>query len=198
MEGWQSAHGVDESLFHSSIPERSESLEDLRSHTRVVGFYLSHFKAGLRLPVDPFIAEFLTATNSVPLDLTFNTIVALVSFTVLCRVLCHERTLTQFHEFFSFSLMRNRLQGRSFGNRPHLLSSFYNKYGGWDSKVILVEFARGWKFRKPHSQYARWTCAKGTKYPGDDEIRSSLYAALGVDVSFVTRKSKPSQEWVFD
>lgn len=39
-----------------------------------IAFYRAHFEVGLRLPIDPFICEFLKRTNSARIDINIHTI----------------------------------------------------------------------------------------------------------------------------
>lgn len=181
-------YGINESLYLASSPDEAHSHAILHFRTRVMGFSLSHFEAGLRLSVDPFIAELLNATHSAPLDLTYNTMVALVSFIVICLALSCEPTLTKFHDFFSFLLARNRLQARMYNAHPYLITPFKNKYGGWYAKAILVNSFHGWNFRILRSRCAKCFCGKGTTFPGGNEMKAAIAIALGISEPLVDGK----------
>ena len=87
--------------------QKVEISELIRSRERVA-FYVGQFDLGLRLPLDPFICQFLVAHNAVPIQLVANTVRALTSFLVVCRHLGYEPTLGSFYYFFRFANTKSK------------------------------------------------------------------------------------------
>jgi hypothetical protein len=71
-----------------------------RWYTECVAFFFDFFVVGLRLPLDPFIVEFLQESRTLPFFLTVNLVRSLCAFASLCRCLGFVPTVVMYGEYF--------------------------------------------------------------------------------------------------
>lgn len=138
---------------------------------------MSHIVAGLCHPIDPFITQFLDFCKVVPLELTYNSVVILVSLRpFVARYVSSHQFLCFPVSFASRSIAMGevRLVGRGVGGYvPRLLKWFSNKKPDWDSKCFMVESIQGWNFPRPVDGFVRLRDLKDAG--GDDVSRKDIY-----------------------
>jgi hypothetical protein len=130
-----------------------------RWYTECVAFFYDFFVVGLRLPLDPFIVEFLQLTRTIPFFLTVNLIRSLCAFASLCRCLGFIPTVVMYGEFFEMYKDRAdnrgviRYSARARRTRWKLFQTPPNKLEGWRERVMWIESTHGWPFPTTNGRF---------------------------------------------
>lgn len=146
---WLTSIGIDPTLYRARKYGFDPRPDQARNHGDALVFYFEFFREGLRLPLDPFVVEFLELFKAVPSDLQLSTVRFLVAFIVASRMLCCEPDMEVFRYLFIFSrdnktrriTLRARSKDKFFVKNP-------NKRDLWYERPLLVESRHGWPFPK--------------------------------------------------
>lgn len=175
----------------------------LRFRKDAVAFYRAHFEVGLRLPLDPFVYEFLEATSAAPIGINLHTMHLLVCFVIVCQALGFEPRLPVFLHFFTLSKVGPKagdlLDAPTRLDGPSLFIEPLNKVQNWNEHYILVKSRDGWNFSLPRSESDRKEVKKlKMKLEIEFETKNALREALRIQVTedgkFVSQERK--FEWL--
>lgn len=120
-------------LFRSFPVDRVVSSQPGR-----VALYSAFFKAGLRLPLHPFIVNLLDRYRLVPAQLVPNSIRTVVGFIVLCHFNGIEASLFLFRAFYT---LRKQSEWWSFAPRPNRFLRLYlpTSVKGWKDRFFFAD-----------------------------------------------------------
>lgn len=106
-----------------------------------MALYEAFFKAGLRLPLHPFILNLLDRYELVPAQLVPNSIRTIVGFLVLCHLHGIEASLSLFRYFYT---LRKQAEWCSFAPRPSRALRLYlsTSIKGWKDRFFFADVKR--------------------------------------------------------
>lgn len=138
--------------------------------TQAIPIPIAHFKAGLRLPLDPSFAEFLIFARPQPAHIHPNVVRLVMCLIVLCRRLGVEPSMNLIRHFFSsLSMINNVLSMRPQNNVVSLFTGLPNKIR-WTNKWVMVEAKHGFPFPPLVGHIRKWDALGSEPQWSEDEL----------------------------
>ena len=153
----------------------------MRTQDHGIVLYPAQFECGLRLPLDPFIVDFIEFHHILPGDLPPNSVRVLVTFAAVLRLLGFEPSLQAFDLWYFTQVSGGKFSiKRRIWTPPPIFTDAKNKHDSWFCFPIFVENRLGWPFCRPVGPIVKTT----EKLDNCDEanfIKKKIDAYLGAE-----------------
>lgn len=151
--------------------------------TKAVPIPLAHFDAGLRLPLNLSLVNFLIFVRAQPAHLHLNTVRLVMCLIVLCRRFTVEMSENLLRHYFSSLRMTNNVL--SMRPRNHVASLFCglpNKIR-WTNRWVMVEAKHGFPFPPLVGHICKWDALGSEPKWSESDLRflAAIKESLGVD-----------------